>query len=688
MQFAHPLFLFALFALAIPILIHLFNFRRFKKVYFTNVRFLTDLQQESKRKSKLKQLLILAARLLTLTCLVIAFSQPYLSSSVQQKQKAGKRAISIYIDNSFSMEALATEGRLIDIAKSKANEIAQYYKPSDIFQLLTNDFEGRHQRFYSREEFTKLVEEVRLSPVSRSLSTVIRRQNDLLTDRQNMAMNAFLISDFQKSSADILFIKPEPSCSWYFVPIAPQHRNNLYIDTISFESLVHRPNQMVRLKIHICNYGNESLEKIPIKLTINNIQKAVASFSVESNSTTEVILPYTENDAGIQFGTLDLIDYPVQYDDQFFFSYSIFPKIPVLCINGASENQYLNALFKGDSSFYFINLFDKKLDYTSFGNYNMIILNSLEEIPSGLVQELTEFSKLGGSLVIFPPLHMNSDSYRTFLSAFSLPSPESIDTTRQPITSIALESELYKDVFEKNSSGKVILPENADFPLVTKYYRQSKNLQSDQEPLLKLLNGQPFLTLTRSDKGKVYLFSIPLEDSWSSFPRHLLFVPTLFQMAYLSNPVKELYYLIGSNEIPLPFDSLNGKNLLKIRQNDDGAEFIPGSGALTSRMSLLIQDQVKKSGLYTLLSGKRPIEGIAFNYNRSESNLKTFSESEIKKQLSRHSSGNIHLLPEKKTSLAKQIQNINQGAPLWKLFLILALVFIASEIFLIRLIKG
>ncbi len=363
MHFIHPLFLFALFALAIPILIHLFNFRRFKKIYFTNVRFLSDIQQESKRQSQLKQMLLLAARLLAVACLVLAFSQPYIPSPEQHKQKAGKHAISIYIDNSFSMEALATDGRLIDIAKSKAIEIAQYYQPGDIFQLLTNDFEGRHQRFYSREQFTRLVDDVRLSPVSRSLSAVVRRQNDLMAGNHNIVSNSFLISDFQKSSSDILSIKPDTSCSWYFVPIYPQHRNNLYIDTVSFESPIHRPNQMVRLKVHICNYGKESMEKVPIKLVINKVQKALTSFSVESNSATEIILPYTENGTGIQFGTLELVDYPVQYDDRFFFAYSISQKIPVLCINGTGENQYLNALFRGDSSFHFVNLSDKKLDY-------------------------------------------------------------------------------------------------------------------------------------------------------------------------------------------------------------------------------------------------------------------------------------------------------------------------------------
>ena len=82
MNFLYPAFLFGLFSLAVPVIIHLFNFRKYKKVYFTNVRFLKELKQESESKSKLKNYLILASRLLALTCLVLAFAQPFIPATL------------------------------------------------------------------------------------------------------------------------------------------------------------------------------------------------------------------------------------------------------------------------------------------------------------------------------------------------------------------------------------------------------------------------------------------------------------------------------------------------------------------------------------------------------------------------------------------------------------------------------
>ena len=156
MQFIYPEFLFALSVLAIPIIIHLFNFRRFKKIYFTNVRFLKEIKQDTQSRSKLKHLLVLISRLLALTFLVFAFAQPFIPAKTNKVQSGTKR-VSIYVDNTFSMDALGKNGSLLETAKKKAREIANAYKPSDEFQLLTSSFEGRHQRLVNRDEFFRLV---------------------------------------------------------------------------------------------------------------------------------------------------------------------------------------------------------------------------------------------------------------------------------------------------------------------------------------------------------------------------------------------------------------------------------------------------------------------------------------------------------------------------------------------------
>ena len=202
MKFLFPSFLFALFAIAIPIIIHLFNFRKYKKIYFPNVKFLQSIQQQTQAKSQLKHLLVLAARILSIIFLVFAFAQPYLPVD-EKKIDASEKAISIYIDNSFSMEAINDNGLLLNEAKKKASEIIKSYKPSDLFQILTNDFEGRHQRFVNKEEFEELLEEIKVSAAVKSLNEIVIRQQDLLNTAEGKSKISFIISDFQKSFVKI-----------------------------------------------------------------------------------------------------------------------------------------------------------------------------------------------------------------------------------------------------------------------------------------------------------------------------------------------------------------------------------------------------------------------------------------------------------------------------------------------------
>ncbi|MDX1667704.1 MAG: BatA domain-containing protein, partial [Saprospiraceae bacterium] len=201
MQFIYPTFLFALAALAIPIILHLFYFRRFKRVYFTNVRFLREVKEETSARSKLRNLLVLLMRLLAIAFLVLAFAQPFIPQGEEVEQ--GRKAVSIFVDNSFSMSAQSQDVSLMEKAKQRAREIVEGYQPEDVFQVLTNDFEGRHQRLVSQEDAISLIDEIEISPEVKSLSQVVGRQSQALATGSIDNQLSYLISDFQRNITDL-----------------------------------------------------------------------------------------------------------------------------------------------------------------------------------------------------------------------------------------------------------------------------------------------------------------------------------------------------------------------------------------------------------------------------------------------------------------------------------------------------
>jgi len=228
MQFLFPAFLFALAALAIPVIIHLFHFRRFKKVYFTNVRFLREVKEETSTRSRLRNILVLLMRMLAIAFLVLAFAQPFFSRDEAVDQ--GQKAISIFVDNSFSMSALSSDLALLDKARQRAREVVDAFSEEDRFQILTMDFEGRHQRLVSKDDAYNLIDEIEVSPSVRTISEILNRQKQVLNQAPNAAGNSYVISDFQQSISDVESYQ-DSTIDLNLVPLRAVQEKNISIDS-------------------------------------------------------------------------------------------------------------------------------------------------------------------------------------------------------------------------------------------------------------------------------------------------------------------------------------------------------------------------------------------------------------------------------------------------------------------------
>jgi hypothetical protein len=132
-------------------------------------------------------------------------------------------------------------------------------------------------------------------------------------------------------------------------------------------------------------------------------------------------------------------------------------------------------------------------------------------------------------------------------------------------------------------------------------------------------------------------------------------------------------------------DSLKNKEVYKIRKLGSNFESIPETRSNGSLIRLYPHDQIREAGLYTIMEGSRVVQGIAFNYDRRESDLHCYTGNEVSAMLKRLDVKYFAVLKEKQVSLAKQIRDINQGMPLWKYFVLGVLAFLLAEIVLIKI---
>jgi hypothetical protein len=681
MSFLFPSFLFALFAISVPIIIHLFNFRRYKKVHFSNVSFLQAIQLETRKRSRIRQWLILAARILTIACLVFAFAQPFIPGKNMDSGIKGDKAISIFIDNSFSMQAQGEDGQLQEMAIEMAREIINASSGTDKIQILTQDFEGRHQLFYTKDEALQLLEEIKSSSSTHLFSEIIQRQRDLLQKGDAPVKRAFIISDFQQSTMNVQEVKDDSGTYFQLLPLIPNNTGNLYIDSCWLVSPELAMNSPVEMYVRIYNKSNIELKDQVINFEINGEDKLPVAYSVAANGSVDVLISFVIRKAGFQWGRIYIDDAEILFDDEFFFSMYLPEKLNVMHIKGPGSTNYIDKLFTGDTYFNMTNIVGGQVDFSTLNTYHFIILDELVEISGGLSSELKKFVEKGGSVFVIPSASTNLASYNTFFNSCGINGYGSIDTNNTKLARIDKDHPYFKDVFES-------IPDNMDLPFIKSIYTIQRGGAGTDDVILSTASGQRFFVKNKSGKGCIYQLGIPLQESFSNFPKNILFVPIVIKAALQSIRSGELYYTIGRDNVAeLNITALNEDRVLKIRSLDDKSELIPEQKAINNSTFLYFNNQVKTSGAYKVMQGEEQVASLAFNYSRIESAPETMKTESIQQKIDELGLKHIGLLKANKDLIKKQIVELDQGIRLWKLFIILALGFIACEILLARFMK-
>lgn len=670
MQFVFPFFLFALAAIAIPVIVHLFNFRRYKIVYFSNVRFLREVELETSSRNRIKHLLVLAARSLALLFLVLAFAQPYIPSK-NNNVSTGKKYVSIYIDNSFSMNAVSDGRSLFDKAKIASKEIARNYSADDEFQLLTNDFEGKHQRLVSKEEFISMVDELEISPAVRNLSEITKRQRDALSRENGKNQIAYLLSDFQKGMGKL---NVDSSVAYNLVALAADAQANVYIDTVWFNEPVQLLNQPAKLIVKISNSGEKTVENNRLVLKLNNQTKSMADFSVAANSFIYDTMNFVLNQPNWNKAELQIHDYPIAYDDNYFLAFKVIEKIKVLSLSENRSNQFLDALFKDQAEFYYTSSLASAFDANNLRGNQLVILDNLRSISSSLAATINQFVIEGGAVAVFPADKCDMESYNRFLNNLQANSIAAFSEQAQDLAGINLQQNIFKDVFER-------IPENMNLPHVKKYYQFTRSTASNEEAILTLKDGNSFFSRYPHGSGSLYVCGSPLDQNFSELPVHAIFVPMLYKMAVLNIRSGNISYFIGDKtRIEANAKKVSGDKVYKIK--GENMEFIPEQFEMGNKMLLGLNEQIKKSGFYQVgLENSDSTDLLALNFDRKESDMKFSSASQLKEQ---YPQLNINVVNGANAEVAAVVKELNKGTSLWKLCLILTLLFLAIEIALLR----
>ena len=641
MHFKHPELLCFLFLLVIPILIHLFQLRKFKTEFFTNVRFLKELSIQTRKSSKLKKYLLLATRLLLLTFLIFAFAQPFFKS---RDSKNASNELYIILDNSFSMQAKGKNGELLKRAVEDLLEKA----PENLnFSLLTcsDNFWNTNIKSIQKE-----LQQLQYSPSEFKIDELLNKikshksafEKDILVITDAIGLQPAQLKNF-KANENLTFI------------IAQAEKT----DNVSIDSVFIKQNlaNFYEISVQLKSFG-KTFKNVPIALY--NKEKLVAKTIFDFDSagkTLNFTIPKEDF-----LGRFSITDASLGYDNNYYFNISKPTKCNVLSIGAAEKSSFLSKIYLSDE-FNYQNFALPSLDYNLIEKQDAIILNELVDIPVALQTTLKSYFKKGGNIILIPNLENSIENLNVFLTNFGGLKVNTKGVSEKLITKINFDHPLFSNVFEKRIN-------NFQYPKVKSFFEISNSAPQ----ILGFSDQTSFFSSISSEISSFYMFAAAINKANSNFQNSPLVVPVFYNMTQSNLKTGVNSNTLGNNNPIFIETTLEKDAILKVKNNTEN--FIPLQQISNGKVKLTCTDNPTTDGNFEVFNGNQSISNLSFNYNRTESDLenKSSATDDFK------SEANVETFFEK-------LQVNRTDNQTWKWFVLLALLFLVLEIFIQKVVK-
>jgi hypothetical protein len=673
MHFLYPNFLWGLLGLGVPIAIHLLQLRQPQRVLFTNTGFIKTVELTTARRRRLQELLVLLIRVMTILFLVLIFCQPFIPAK-ENKGSTLEQGVAVLVDNTPSMQAPAMQqGTLLQEAVAGAQLLGKSYSSTGHFLLL-------RQR---GEKLSKAAYKVQLENMQFAVGKAAWDNSGINQGlKDNGGRPLYIFSDFQKSLAGNTFLKSIPADNnVVLVPQLSRKAGNIYVDSVWLDDAFVRARVNFSLHIRLRNGGADKVTDCPVKVLLGQGQVAAFRMSVAAGQTATTVVQVQLPDNKLALGRVVTEDKPIVFDNTYYFSLQPATAVRILEIGAVPLAQQA---YSNEPLFAYSFTKPQQLDYGKLQQANLILVSELSQIDGGLRQALAQATKRGGSVVVVPASKtLERESYHLLFRALGLGGEQWSSTAAgSPVLQeVALPNKntpFFKDVFGSQ-------PRQVTMPQAAPILSWSRN----GTDILRLRGGDSYLTEFESNSGKVFVFAAPFDRTYSDFTAHALFVPVLYRLAMLSyDSNQQLAYRLTVPSIALTIPRSNRglaevQGEASIRLVHDSAVFVPAQRVQGAEAQLSIPTEMSVPGFYEVQQRGKTLATLAFNADRHESELATYSVAELR-ELIGPSHPNVRVLDGGQPEAVARHQAEKTGQPLWRYFLLLALACLFAEGMLLR----
>ena len=642
LQFLAPLFLAAgAAAISLPIIIHLLNRERARRLVFSTVRFIKMSHQVNVQKHKLKQLLLLLMRLLILALLGIAFSRPFFADTpAATAETGGKRNVVIILDNSYSMGYNDT----FDRAKAEARKIVDELHQGDTSALIFSSHRGQVVKSLDSEH-----ERIRTALASAKLTNhttdyldAIQSANEMLQQANIGPKQIYFIGDLQKIGWEnfIETDRLEPGVQITFIDMSTKDSSNLAITGVSVPQVVLNERKPAQVVVRVENFGDRAVENLPVKLLIDENLVGTDGIDIEPGDVTDAVFQVRFQTEEVHTGYAEIPGEALEIDNKRYFLLQSLKSIKVHCVNGEpSKRNYENETFFLEMA---LKSRDQNLpidftqstqipDSTAISAYDVLILANVNRLTTSEAQTLKGFVGSGGGLIVTVGDRIDQDAYRQTLGT----GKDSLLPCNfvQPIGD-ALDHDQFRVIANLDYNHPIFRsfkdPNHGDFGKARFYrYLQAVPL-ANSAVLASFDDGNPALFEKVYGNGRVLCFTSTIDREWTDLPIHGVYLPFLHEaIKYLALKRTEQRpdYRVGDSVELSGYEHPAGTEI---------AIFTPNGEETRTQINehgSVFYDKTEQPGLYSAhISGEVP-RYFAINPDTVESDLASRDVEELTSML-------------------------------------------------------
>lgn len=660
MDFLYPNMLWCLFALAIPVIVHLFNFRRHKVVYFSNTATLKTIEQENVKTKRLKYLIVLIMRMLFIAGLVFAFAYPY-DSEQKLKTDDADNLIAVYIDNSMSMQSQSEEVKLVEDARSSARALVKSVSPSQRFVLLTNSRQPDNEYPMNQDEMLMSIDAMQTEASPMTLNNLYENLQMIMRRNGFKSASLFVYSDFQNDMMDMRGIVADSAIQIVGLPLSSDYQQNIYIDTVWLSSPVLQTGLANEVNVRVVNDGGKEINGLPVYLEIDGVSAAFTTIDIPADGKGVTAMQFVLNESGEKSAAVSINDYPITFDDTYNFVLNVRPVIKIVELtSNYTMTSPIATLFSDNLQFDYQAIDPHRIDQQYLMDCQMVVVDGDADLNETMWRTIVDFASDGGSVVVLP-----SDETKAENDTLS-------------VNMIASQHEFFSDIF-------VNIPDNADLPKVFKHTQIRKLKFRNTLTLMSLQNGTSFFTLSKIGGGNIFSFASQLGGDWTNFADNALFVPVMYKIAMLGAQTGRLSYTIGIDR-ELTVNDLTdfAESDVRIRNEQGNFEMIPVVDLRNNRAVVRLYDELPGAGFYTVNKGDELIATTAWNDSRAESKMQFMNGEEVSKLMKDNGLNVLTVMKAGEIRSDDVMQMMVRRSMLWRTFILISLITLLIEILILR----